>query len=66
MTDDARKSVIGLSSFKGMPIAAAYGDTVKPHQRFAGLPRHGRHNVSHELARRFQYDLSHGFPNSRV
>jgi hypothetical protein len=66
MTDDARIGVIGLMPLKGMPIAAAYDDTVKSHQRLAGLPDHGRHNVSHELSWRFQYDLSHSLSDSRV
>jgi hypothetical protein len=52
--------------FKGVPIAAAYGDAVNPHQRLTGLPGYGRRNVSHELSWPFQYDLSHGFSNSRV
>jgi hypothetical protein len=53
MTDDARIGVIGLMPLKGVPIAAAYGDTVKSHQRLVGLPDHRRHNVSHELSWRF-------------
>ena len=66
MPDDARKGVIGLCTFKGVPIAAADGDAVNPHQRLAGLSDHGRHDVSHEFSWRFQYDLSHSFSNFRV
>jgi hypothetical protein len=61
MTDDARKGVIGLVSLEGVPIAAAYDDTVNPHQRLAGLADHRLHHLSHELSWRFQHDLSHSF-----
>jgi hypothetical protein len=66
MPDDAWKGVIGLVPFKGVPIAAADHDAVNPHQGLAGLPDHGRHNVSREFSGRFQYDLSHSFSNFRV
>src|ERR1017187_2568371 len=67
MTDDAWKSVIGLVPVEGVPIAAAYNDTVNPHQRLARLADQRRHDLFHELSWRIQYDLSHVLPrNSRI